>query len=153
MARVPPISATFTSTPQTVLGSYRACHPVSLWIRWGSAALVVLLGLLLGNIILIVLGVGFPFFSEWSVRRRLRPYLGQDREVTVTVTEQEYRVDGGEESRAWPWTSVRAVVRRRGFWVLKVSRIAALAFPDDALDAAQTEAFVALVEGKGLLRS
>ena len=153
MSRMPPISATFTSTPQTVLGSYRACHPIALWIRWASAVGVVLLGLLLGNVILIVLGVAFPFVSAWSVRRQLRPFLSGDREVTVTMTEQEYRVEGPDQTRAWAWTSIQGVVRRRGFWVLKVSRIAALAFPDDALDAAQTEAFVALVEGKGLLHS
>jgi hypothetical protein len=146
------ISATFTATPQLVLRSYRACHPLAFALRWALVSLEVLVGVVLRSWILVALGVLVAVVGSRSVRRGLRPYLDAPRDLTITMTDEEYRVAGLELPTSRTWTTLRTVRRRGDFWVLRISAAAAMAFPAAVLDDDQTAAFVALMGRHGLLR-
>jgi hypothetical protein len=149
---MPAISATFTATPRLVVRSYRACTPLATALRWGLVGAEVAVGIALRSWVLVALGVLMTAVGAMTVRRRLRPYLDRPRDLTITITDTDYRVAGLETPTACPWTAVSAVRRRGAFWVLRISRAAAMAFPAAALDADQTAAFVTLMRGRGLLR-
>src|SRR5262249_47719647 len=97
------ISTTFTTTPRMVLRSYVACHRAAFVARCLLSGLFVVLGLFQRDLILAALGVAVFVAGELPLRRQLRPYLSGPRDVTVTMTDDEYRVDGPDRhtSRSW----------------------------------------------------
>jgi hypothetical protein len=147
------LSITFTSTPAIVMRSYRACHRTAYIVRWVMAVVAVLAGVATRAPFLVALGLGSFAFAELSVRRQLQPYLSGPREVTITMTDEEYRTQGPDRATARTWSTFTKVNRVGAFWVLRISNMAALAFPADALNEAQTKQFVAFVSEKGLYRT
>ncbi|MCD0482344.1 hypothetical protein LO771_07940 [Streptacidiphilus sp. ASG 303] len=160
------ITATFTTTPATVMASYRALGRRGYVQRWLVSAGCVAVGLagvaasLSGartppwpGAVLAAWGVVFFALRERAVRRRLAPYLKGTREVTVTLTDTEYRTQGPDRATSRTWTTFRSVSRVGDFWVLRMSPRAGMALPAAALDADQTLAFTAAMREKGLLRS
>jgi hypothetical protein len=146
------ISTTFEATPKAVMRSYRACHRRAYAIRWAvTIALVVVSVVIVHNLGPALVGVAYFVLSELSVRRQLKPYLAGPRTVTITMNDQEYRTDTGDRATARTWTTLTNVSQVGGFWVLRISNAAAMAFPLAALDATQTSAFEDLMRGKGLL--
>jgi hypothetical protein len=152
VAPQPVVTATFTTTPKEVLASYRASHPVAYGLRCIAAATLILTGFARGDLTGVVLGAAVYLVGEISVRRQLQPQLqSADRPVTVTATEDEYVVSGPDGERARRWSDFRSARRTRRFWVLRASRVAALAVPVRALDEEQASAFDALLRRLGLL--
>jgi hypothetical protein len=148
----PVVTATFTSTPREVLASYRASHPLAYGFRCIAAATLMLTGFVRGDLTGVLLGAAVYLVGEISVRRQLQPQLqSAQRAVTVTATEDEYLVSGAGPDRARRWSDFRAARRTRRFWVLRASRVAALAVPVRAFDAEQSAAFEALLRRHGLL--
>ncbi|OIJ63673.1 YcxB family protein [Streptomyces mangrovisoli] len=158
-----PIVTTFVSTPATVLGSYRACARRGYVQRLVISIGFVLLGAgvcvagiaqaggsVSAGVVFMLWGAGFFLLRERSVRRQLAPYLVGDREVTVTMTDTEYRTHGPDRSTSRTWTTFRSVSRVGDFWVLRVSPQMAMGLPVAALDERQTAAFLALLGEKGL---
>jgi hypothetical protein len=161
-----PITTTFVSTPATVLRSYRACarrgyiQRVAVTIGLvtaGAAAAVAGLAGVPGavrlGVALAVSGAAFFLLRERSVRRQLGPYLKGDREVTITMTDREYRTQDPERATSRTWTTFRSVSRVGDFWVLRVSSQMAMGLPVSALDEQQTSAFLQLLQEKGLHRT
>jgi hypothetical protein len=146
------ISTTFTTTPKSVMQSYRACHRSRYVFRWVFTIGLAVLGLLQGDLVPILIGIAYFAFSEFSVRRQLKPYLSGPRTVTVTMTDDEYRTQGPHRGSASTWTIFTSVKRVGQFWILRISNMAALGLPTNALDEAQTAAFEELLRSKGLLR-
>jgi hypothetical protein len=146
------LSTTFTTTPKTVLQSYRACHRTAYVVRWVAAVGLVVLGIARADLVPVVVAIAFFAFAEWSVRRQLKPYLSGPRTVTLTVTDEEYRTQGADRATARTWTAFASVRRVGAFWVLRISNMAALGLPADALDEKQTADFVALMRAKGLVK-
>ena len=146
-----PIETTFTSEPKMIMRSYRACHRTTYVTRWVLAIGAVIIGLATRSPGLVGAGVIGWIAMEGTVRRQLRDYLAGPREVTLTITEDEYKTQGPDRATSRTWTTFQKVSRVGEFWVLRLSNVAAMAIPADALDAAQTEAFVALMQRKGLL--
>lgn len=145
------LSTTFTSTPAIVMQSYRACHRTAYVARWVIAVTAVVVGALTRDLVLVALGfVGFAI-AEYSVRRQLQPYLAGPRGVTITMTDDEYRTQGPDRATARTWSTFTKAKKVGAFWVLRVSNMAALAFPAAALDAEQTAQFTAFLKAKGLL--
>ncbi|MEV0738144.1 hypothetical protein AB0I51_19685 [Streptomyces sp. NPDC050549] len=102
------------------------------------------------GVMLMLSGAGFFLLRERSVRRQLAPCLGAEREVTVTMTDSEYRAEGPDRATSRTWTTFRSVSRVGDFWVLRVSPRLAMGLPVTALDDQQTAAFVELLREKGL---
>lgn len=98
----------------------------------------------------VLCGAGFFLLRERSIRRQLAPYLAGEREVTVTMTDTEYRTQGPEQSTSRTWTTFRSVSRVGDFWVLRVSPQMAMGLPVEALNEQQTAAFLSLLREKGL---
>jgi hypothetical protein len=94
------LSTTFTTTPKTVLQSYRACHRTAYVVRWVAAVGLVVLGIARADLVPVVVAIAFFAFAEWSVRRQLKPYLSGPRTVTVTITDEEYRTQGADRATA-----------------------------------------------------
>ena len=134
-----------------ILRSYRACHRTAYIGRWVLGIGAVIVGVAIQSPGLVVAGLVGWFVMEFSVRRQLRDYLGGPREVTLTMTEDEYKTQGPDRATARTWSTFHNVSRVGAFWVLRISNVAAMAIPVEALDAEQTEAFEALVRRKGLL--
>jgi hypothetical protein len=145
------VTATFTTTPKETLRSYRVSHPVAYGFRIAAAAVLVVTGLLRGDLSGVVLGAALLAVGEFSVRRQLRPYLQGPVTITVIATEDDYRVTSPVGDTTRPWIAFRAVHRRRGFWVLHINRLIALTLPVRALDDEQTAAFEALLQRHRLL--
>ena len=145
------ISSTFTTTPSSVMRSYRACHRAVYVIVLPIAILSIVIGIVDNAVGWIAWGVGGPVILEVSARVQLRPYLSGNRTVTVTITGNEYRTIGQDRATARPWTAFTGVRRVGRFWVLRLSATAAMALPAHALDPAQTRQFEALMQQKGLL--
>jgi hypothetical protein len=145
------VTATFTTTPKEILRSYRVSHPVAYGFRIAAAAVLVVTGLLRGDLSGVVLGAALLAVGEFSVRRQLRPYLQGPMAVTVTATEDHYRVASPVGDTVRPWRAFRSARRRRGFWVLQVNRLVSLTLPVRALDNEQTAAFEALLRRHRLL--
>jgi hypothetical protein len=146
------VSATFTTTPREVLASYRASHPFAYGFRAVAAGVLVVTGFVRADLAGVLLGAAVFLIGELSVRRQLQPQIqAAGQPVTVTATEDEYVVAGTGGDRARPWTSFRSARRTRRFWVLRASRVAALAIPTRALDEEQAAAFEALLRRRGLL--
>ena len=116
------ITTTFTTTPRTVMQSYRACHRTAYVARWAVCAGMVLIGALTGYVVLVVLGVLAFVIAELSVRRQLAPYLKGVRQVTVSMTDTEYKTTGPDRATARTWTTFTRVIPRGGFWVLRISK-------------------------------
>jgi uncharacterized membrane protein YphA (DoxX/SURF4 family) len=110
-------------------------------------------GAVLVGAVLMLCGAGFFLLRERSVRRQLAPYLVGEREVTVTMTDTEYRTQGPDRSTSRTWTTFRSVSRVGDFWVLRVSPQMAMGLPVAALNDQQTTAFLALLREKGLDRT
>jgi hypothetical protein len=146
------IEASFTTTPQTVIQSYRACHRGAYLFRWLLVAIGVIVSVLLRDPVFAIGGVALFGYGWWSVRKQLRPYLAGPREVTVTMTDDEYLTHGPDRATSRTWSTFQTVHRVGDFWVLRISNMAALALPVSALDQLQTEAFIGLMTSKGLLR-
>jgi len=147
------ISTTFTTTPKTVLASYRASHRSAFVGRIVVSLGLVVVGLTTASWVLSVLGVVYFALAELWVRRQLQPYMAGPRTVTVTMTDDEYRTEGPDRATSRTWSTFTSVRRVGEFWVLRISNAAAMALPASALDAQQTEAFLALARSKGLLRN
>lgn len=147
------ISTTFTTTPKTVMESYRACHRTGYILRWILAVGIAGLGVTQGDLVPVLIGVAYFGFSEFSVRRQLKPYLSGPRTVTVTMTDDEYRLKGPDRASSSTWTAFTRVGRVGNFWVLRISNMAAISLPRSALDDGQTAAFEDLMRSKGLLRA
>ncbi|MCU1379283.1 MAG: hypothetical protein JWN29_2266 [Acidimicrobiales bacterium] len=145
------VTATYTSTPKEILRSYRVSHPVAYGFRIIAAAVLVVTGLLRGDLSGVVLGAALLAVGEFSVRRQLRPYLQGPVTVTVTATEDDYRVASPVGDTTRPWSAFRSARRTRGFWVLQFNRLASVALPVRALDDAQAAAFEALLRRHRLL--
>ncbi|MFI0942480.1 hypothetical protein [Streptomyces sp. NPDC021020] len=157
------ITTTFVTTPATVLRSYRACArqgylqrlAVTSGLVAAGAALVVVGLVAVPRIApaggaLMLFGGGFFLLRERSVRRQLAPYLKGNREVTVTMTDTEYRTQGEDRATSRTWTTFRSVSRVGDFWVLRLSPQMAMGLPVEALDEQQTAAFLELLREKGL---
>jgi hypothetical protein len=67
------------------------------------------------------------------------------------MTDDEYRIQGPDRASASTWTTFTGVRRVGNFWVLRISSMAAIGLPTNALDAAQTAAFEGLMRSRGLL--
>jgi hypothetical protein len=147
------LTTTFTTTPSSVLRSYRACHRVAYAVRCAFAILLVVTGLVLLNVIPVVIGIVYFGFAGYTVRRQLKPYLSGPRTVTVTLTDDDYRTESGDRTIARTWSTFTRVQRVGQLWILRVSNLAAISLPVDALDQAQTAEFTALMQSKGLLKS
>jgi hypothetical protein len=145
------ISTTFTTTPKTVMQSYRACHRTDYVVRWTLTIGLLILGASHHDPVPAILAVAFFAFAEWSVRRLLKPYLARPRTVTVTITDEEYRTQGPDRATARTWSTFTKVQRVGAFWVLRISNVAALGLPAEALDDVQTAAFLSLMRSKRLM--
>ena len=146
-----PIVVTFTSDPKLVMRSYRAAHQWAFLFRCGASVVTVLLGVSTRSIGVTALGVAVFVIGEVAVRRQLRPFLQGVRQVTLTMTDNEYKTEGPDRSTSRTWSTFNRAKRVGDFWVLRVSTAAALAFPASALNESQTEAFKSLLRAKGLL--
>lgn len=157
------ITTTFVTTPATALRSYRACARRAYTRRVAVSIGAVGIGLaavaagLAGVTRATVPGATLAFYGaalfllgEGVVRLQMRPYLKKPRTVTVTMTDAEYRTQGPDRATSRPWTTFRSVSRVDDFWVLHVSRRAAMALPVAALDEQQTATFLELLREKGL---
>jgi len=157
-----PIVTTFVTTPTTVLRSYRACARRGYVQRVAISTGLLLVGggmcvvgardsgtVLLGTVWMLC-GAGFFLLHERSIRRQLAPYLVGEREVTVTMTDTEYRTQGPDQSTSRTWTTFRSVSRVGDFWVLRVSPQMAMGLPVEALNEQQAAAFLSLLREKGL---
>jgi hypothetical protein len=146
--------------------SYRACHRRGYRNRIALVATSVTVGLveaaigvafkpslLWPGVALALYGAGFFLLRERAVRKQLAPYLKTTREVTITLTDAEYRTQGPDRSTARTWTTFSNVSRVDDFWVLRVSPQMAMGLPTSALDDQQTAAFVSLINEKGLNRA
>lgn len=102
------------------------------------------------GVVLALYGVVFFMLRERAVRKQLAPYLKTTGEVTITLTDTEYRTQGPDRATARTWTTFSSVSRVDDFWVLRVSPQMAMGLPASALDEQQTAAFVSLMEEKGL---
>jgi hypothetical protein len=158
-----PIVTTFTFTPDLVLQSYRACHRrlyrnrvalVITCVTVGLAEVAISLAgvfpLLWPGVVLALYGIAFFAWREHSVRKQLAPYRQGARQVTITLTETEYRTQGPDRATARTWTTFSSVSRVGDFWVLRVSPQMAMGLPASALDEQQTVAFTTLIKEKGL---
>ena len=132
--------------------SYRACHRRTYVLRWVVTLGAVVIGTATGDRTLIVIGLALFAFLEFSVRRQLQAYLSGDREVTITMTDDEYRTQGPDRATARTWSTFTKVERVGEFWVLRVSNVAALGLPTAVLDEQQTSQFVAFLREKGLYK-
>ncbi|MET8955778.1 hypothetical protein ACWEO4_38850 [Streptomyces sp. NPDC004393] len=161
-----PITTTFVTTPAMVLRSYRACArrvyiqrlviTIGLLVVGGGmcvAGLAGVRGVAPFGAASMLWGAGFFLLRERSVRRQLAPYLAGEREVTVTMTDTEYRTQGADRSTSRTWTTFRSVSRVGDFWVLRVSPQMAMGLPVAALNEQQTAAFLELLRDKGLDRT
>lgn len=161
-----PITTTFVTTPAMVLRSYRACArrgyiqrlviTIGLLVVGGGmcvAGLAGVRGAVPIGAVLMLCGAGSFLLRERSVRRQLAPYLVGEREVTVTMTDTEYRTQGADRSTSRTWTTFRSVSRVGDFWVLRVSSQMAMGLPVAALNDQQTAAFLELLRKKGLDRT
>jgi len=147
------ISVTFQTDPSLILRSYRACHPTAIPTRWAIGMVGLSAGVLARSLLPIVTALVVIILLVSSVRLQLRRYLRGPRQVDVSIDEDGYRTTGREGiTRRFPWSIMKSVRRRSGFWVLRATAARAIGLPVDALDAQQTAAFVALVRSKGLLR-
>ncbi len=146
-----PVSTTYTTTPKDVIRSYRAIARRAYLTRLVGSLLVILVGIVTRDLLFVVLGVSWYVLAEWWVRRQLAQYLAGPRTVTVTMTEDEYRVQGPDAATARQWTMFESVQRVKDFWVLRISAAQGMALPADALDADQTARFRELLARKGLL--
>ena len=146
------ITTTYIGTPRMTMRSYRACNRFWYAARVLFSAFFLLLGFAGRSWFLGCIGVAYFAGVELWVRRQLRPYLKGPRTWTITITEGEYRTQGGDRATMRTWTTFTRVYRRRDFWVLKLSPAMAMAFPVAVLDEVQTERFTALMKSKGLLR-
>ncbi|WP_031520932.1 YcxB family protein [Streptomyces sp. NRRL F-5123] len=157
------ITTTFVTTPDTVLRSYRACARSGYIQRvvvtgglMAAGVVVMIAGFVAARAavpvgaVLVVYGAGFFLLRERSVRRQLAPYLGGAREVTVTMTDTEYRTQSPDLATARTWRSFRSVSRVGDFRVLRLSPRMAMGLPVEALDERQTAAFLELLREKGL---
>jgi hypothetical protein len=108
------LSTTFTTTPKTVLQSYRACHRTAYVVRWVATVGLVVLGIARADLVPVVVAIAFFAFAEWSVRRQLKPYLSGPRTVTVTITDEEYRTQGADRATARDSARHSDGVRRTG---------------------------------------
>jgi hypothetical protein len=147
------ISTTFDSTPRFVMQSYRACHRSAYVRRRLVAFAMPLVGLVVAPtvaLVLLVYAFAFVAYSELSIRRQLRVPLSGPTTVTVTMSDEEYRVDSPRGASARPWSVFASVVPVGDFWVLRLSKKAAMALPKDALDAVQTADFESFLRSKGL---
>ncbi len=147
-----PLSTTFTITPRDVLQSYRAIARRAYLTRCVGSLAAVVVGILTRAPLLVALGVAWYVIAEAWVRRQLRRHAPEPRTVTVTITEDEYRVQGPDATTSRRWAMFESVQRVKDFWVLRISNVAGMALPADALDAEQTAAFEDLVARKGLLQ-
>lgn len=152
-----PITTTYVSTPGMVLRAYRACSRRGYRTRLILTSLLVAVGVgmaatgqLVQGILLAGWGAVVYLLAERSVRRQLAPYLTGAREVTVTMTDTEYRTQGPDRATSRTWTTFRSVSRVGDFWVLRVSPQAAMGLPVAALDDDQTAGFIELLRRKGL---
>lgn len=158
-----PIVTTFTSTPDMVMRSYRACHRRGYRNRLVLMLTCVIVGLaeiaiaisairplLWPGVVLALYGLAFFALRERSVRKQLAPYLRGSREVTITLTDTEYRTQGPDQATARTWTTFTSVSRVGDFWVLRLSAQAAMGLPTSALDERQTKTFLSLIRAKGL---
>jgi hypothetical protein len=152
MFAVQPIVVTYTSTPGLVLRSYRACHRTAVTMQWSLSVAWLIVGVVLHMWIFVVTSLLAPLMVEFQVRRRLRPYLQGPRTVTITITEDEYRVQGPDRATSRTWTTVRDVRRRGEFWVFRLATAGAMAFRAGALNDADDEAFRDLIRRRSLLR-
>jgi hypothetical protein len=160
-----PIVATFTTTPEMARASYRVCTEPWLLLTRVFLMLALLAGLS-ATVRSLSAGDGAPpvalfltavpplvlLLHQRMIRAQLAPYLDGPVEITVTLTDSEYRVGKAGVTNAQPWTAFRRVTRSGDFWVLRTSRLAATALPAAALDDGQTAAFRSLLRDKGLSR-
>jgi hypothetical protein len=151
-AAQPVVTATFTTSPKEVLASYRASHPFAYGFWVVAAAVVVLAGFVRGDLTGVVLGGMVYLVGRFSARRQLQPQLDvAGQPVTVSATEDEYLAGPPGAERARPWTAFRSARRTKRFWVLRASRVAALAVPTRVFDEEQSAAFEALLRRRDLL--
>jgi YcxB-like protein len=146
-----PVTTTYTTTPKDVIRSYRAIARRAYLTRAVGSAVVVAVGLITRDLLFVVLGVAWYVLAELWVRRQLAQYLKGPRTFTVTMTEDEYQVQGPDAASARQWTMFESVRRVQDFWVLRISAAQGMALPVDALDADQTARFRDLLARKGLL--
>ncbi len=121
-------------------------------MRWVVCLGTILVGVWLNSILLIAMGILIFVILELSVRRQLATLMRGAHEVTVTMTDVEYRVAIEDRVTTRTWTAFSKVTARGEFWVLRISSQFALSLPKAALDESQTATFVAAMRAKGLLR-
>lgn len=147
------ITATFRSTPKQVWRSYRACHRTSYILSWVLAVAFSLFGILSRDLFPVLVSVIYLGVNQLMIRRQLKTHLTGEQTITLTMTDDEYRVRCLELERGTSrtWTTFSKVLRAGEFWVLRVAPRGSMAFPASALDDAQTAAFEHLMRAKGLL--
>jgi hypothetical protein len=141
--------ASFEATPRTLVRAYRACHRVFYRAIVGGCLVLILLGLL-GEPSAIAAAVIMFVLCELAIRAQMRGYRCTGT-VTVTIDEGAYHVTAPGQSSSREWSTFTRVQRRGDFWVLRVSRLAAMALPTAALTDEQTAAFITLMRAKSLM--
>jgi YcxB-like protein len=146
-----PLSTTFTTTPSDGLRTYRAIARRAYLTRCVGSVVAIAFGILTRDPLPVVLGVAWYVIAEGWVRRQLAKQLKVPRTVTVTITEDEYRVQGPDAAASRRWAAFQSVRRVQDFWVLRISDAQGMALPVDALDAEQTAVFEDILARNGLL--
>ncbi|MEU6535896.1 hypothetical protein [Streptomyces sp. NPDC047000] len=157
------VTTTFVTTPAPALRSCRACSrraytrrravtvgSVTIGAAATAAGLAGVPDAAAAGATPACYGALVLLLGETAVRLQLRPCLRRQREVTVTMTDTEYRAQGPDRATSRAWTAFRSVSRVDGFWVLRTSPRSAMALPTAALDERQTAAFLELLGRKGL---
>lgn len=110
------------------------------------------MSLLYWDLLPLIIAVAYVALMELSIRASLRRVLKGPLPATLTITDDELRVDLGDFWFVQSWTSVISARRVRDFWVVRYSRVAATSFPTSAFTSFQDAAFADLMRVKGLLR-
>jgi hypothetical protein len=139
----------FEVTPRSLVRAYRACHRVLYLNIVGGCVLLGLLGLL-GDPSAIVAAVIMLVLHELAIRAQMRGYRCTGT-ATVTMNDSGYHVAAPGQSSSRDWSTFTKVQRVGDFWVLRVSRLAAMALPVTALTGQQAEDFTALMRQKSLM--
>jgi hypothetical protein len=146
------VSTSFTTaTPRDLLRSYRAIARRAYLTRCVGSLAAVLFGIVTRNLLFVIIGVAWYGLAEAWVRRQLAKRWKGPATVNVTITEDEFQMQGPDAATSRRWTTFHSVGRVQDFWVLRISPDRALALPADALDAEQTAAFRDILVRNGLL--
>jgi hypothetical protein len=145
------VSTSYTTTPDSLLRSYRAIARRAYLTRCVGSAAAVLFGIVTRDVLPVVIGIAWYALAELWVRRQLAKRWKGPRTLTVTITEDEFQIQGPDDATSRRWTTFESVGRVQDFWVLRISNTQGMALPADALDAEQTAVFQDILARNGLL--